>query len=794
MVRCKTWQVRKGPSNDERGNGSINITATDEYDPEGRRDVIDGSFKQRDIDGTSEEQDYEYENDNRTRKLYLLVHQEVCAMTISLDERIEAALHGELKGQGIHDFSGASSAIAKAEQVMSLLSREQFSPSGSIFINIGGADGTELEHILLNTDAKYGYLLEYDDSLSETARTKAQALKKHGKIMQVFTGDATQKVDAILKPLESLRADGKVHAIVLTMHAVLHEFPNRGSGTRDLESFLHKFLWHDLLVLAIAREPCMPTELPPTVYISAGCRPDILAKLAKRIRDVHPDLRGSQDVYPMAEKVRMDSRLAVETIVKLFYLDSLAYEINEKVTSFTKQELVDAFRNVFGTDNVRTETLQTDSLDRFWRDLSIRWWDLQLRELPKPELHIRIVAKWIPPGHKMLKQETGKYRSLSHQPSDTRMNAQGTPASDSKQTKSGEMANENAPFDTISNGAILISPPSSLCPPLDLWTPGPTKQKIISYYRPLLGKTISENLWKLSQDAISAVASGDFKRQVSIGHDLENIAADNTYLKAEGSYFAGEGYRLLADVENNKDEVARLHAIAIEKYERSSEILPYDPRPLRGMGRIFEVQGNYEKALSYMKRSKGLCLSGLGSCEASERLDLVHEMLRATRHLIHCLIDIRRTNPLSHWHRENKRQELEGLLVECENYHREFMPIFEHTESWFLIEWFMGLVFLARSWSHVGQPERAKQCLIFALNARRKLISHDEVLNSVEISNLRWWLAVAKDRSTGFDFRSYEMIEHMEAALNIGNRGAIDRVIEDFLMRFLAPWSKGKSI
>lgn len=717
-------------------------------------------------------------------------------MTSSLDKRIRAALSGQLRRGGAQDFAADPSAVAKANQVLETIRREDFDASHAAFINIGGADGSELEHLLLGTDARYGVLLEYDDQLSEKARERSRTLQdSSGKRMEVLTGDALQKVDPALCTLDEWRKAGEVRSIILTMHAVLHEFPNRGAGTTDIEGFLQKFLWRQLPVLAVAREPCMPEGLPPTVYLAANCRPDILAELAKRVRSAHSEFLSEMEPAAMARKVRMGSRLAIETLVKLFYIESLSYEIEERITSFTKQELVGAFRNVFGTENVRTEAFQTDSLDRFWRALGIVMQDEDQRELPKPEVHVRIVAKWLPPGSTppAHKPSSGVPRDAEHTPSGG--TAVTRPVHGGGSDTRGAPASASGDAQSPDGAAVVPLPPSSLrpAPPFDLWTPGSARHDIVVYYEPIVGRETAERLWDLSQAAISAVANGDFQRQVAIGRELRDIAPDNIYLKAEGEYFEAEGLRLLADVERSPEKMTELRELAFENYHRASEALPQDPRPVRGIGRLLDVQGKYDDALRYLVRAKGLCLTGLASTDAMCRPDLAHEMLRTARHLIHCLLDVRTTNPLSKWHRENKRHELEGLLVECENYHREYMPIFQIAESWWQIEWFMGLVFLARAWAQLGRPERARQCLVYALDMRRKLIGRNAQLSAVERANLRWWLAVAKDRTTAFDSRSYELIDRLAAAVEQGDRQSVRLVIDDLLVPALPPWDQGDS-
>lgn len=186
--------------------------------------------------------------------------------------------------------------------------------------------------------------------------------------------------------------------MVVTMFAILHELPDRGSFSEDLVKFLSPFILRDFPVLVIAREPCMPSELQKQkfVYLSADCSPLLLEQLASRIQNAHPLFFIGSKPKALAEAVRMSPRLAVETIVKLFYLKSFDYELKERITSFSDQEFLTAFRRVFATNNIRHKNLQSDSFDRYWTRLGLRLTDEEIRELPKPQLHIQIIAKWFP--------------------------------------------------------------------------------------------------------------------------------------------------------------------------------------------------------------------------------------------------------------------------------------------------------------------------------------------------------------------------------------------------------------
>ena len=86
--------------------------------------------------------------------------------------------------------------INKAEEALKEISSVYPDISDAAFLSIGGADGTEIEHLMMKTQALYGILLEYNDKLAKKAAEKAKILKDvYGKELEIFIGDANQKID-----------------------------------------------------------------------------------------------------------------------------------------------------------------------------------------------------------------------------------------------------------------------------------------------------------------------------------------------------------------------------------------------------------------------------------------------------------------------------------------------------------------------------------------------------------------------------------------------------------------------
>lgn len=356
--------------------------------------------------------------------------------------------------------------------------------------------------------------------------------------------------------------------------------------------------------------------------------------------------------------------------------------------------------------------------------------------------------------------------------------------------QTSQLSNPVGDTNLVLPSSPILAPKSEIHLPLDLWTPGPSRAEIIAYYGPLVGNDTAQELVVLSESAITAVGAGNFSAQLDVGQRLLALGTDNKYLQAEGAYLSAEGFRLLADVEPTPSRAAELQQKALDQYRIASDLLPTDPRPLRGIGRTLEVQGHYDDALRAFTDAKGLCITHLARSGADKRPDVAHETLRTTRHLIHCLLDIRNTNPLSDWNRETKTRLLEGYLFESDQFHRDLLPLFSQSQSWWLIEWFMGFVFLARAWGVVGNMQRMRYALNFALEARRKLMDPEEPLSTVERNNLRWWLGVAKERVAAFTPRTRQLLDQLGESLDNNDSRLVFRLIDDILLPGKAPWAE----
>jgi len=307
--------------------------------------------------------------------------------------------------------------------------------------------------------------------------------------------------------------------------------------------------------------------------------------------------------------------------------------------------------------------------------------------------------------------------------------------------KSGALASiESAQSLRISNkqGLSRISLP-------DLLTPGVSSDEFIREYEAVVGRKEARDLLRIRDRAIRAVAGGRFKAQVALGEEIQAFRPDDPYLVGIGHYFAGEGLRLLADLAEEAADKEMLLGRAVTAYGAAEALLPHDPRPLRGLGRINEIQLNLRLAQQQFEQAEGLSIVALNTASPGQHSAMAHERLRTARHLLHSLIDLRRASTTSVWHKERKKRELEGLVAKCENLHHELLPYFSGSPAWQSIEAFMGYVFIAEAWGALGCAGPFRRALLRAIGYRAATMRRGAAPSEVERMNLFWIASVAND-------------------------------------------------
>lgn len=324
----------------------------------------------------------------------------------------------------------------------------------------------------------------------------------------------------------------------------------------------------------------------------------------------------------------------------------------------------------------------------------------------------------------------------------------------------------------------------------DILTPGTSDEEFITAYTPHFGHGHAQKLLRISGLSIRAIEDGDFDHYIELGRQIEEEAHGVTEVQASGIYLIAEGYRLQADMENDDNQKRHLLYQAAEQYGLSLEKYPGNPSPIRGRARVYEVQGNLEEALHLYEKAKGIALARLASSPRNgTSRQLSHEILRTSRHYVHCIVEMMNANPLSVWRKENKKRQLEGYVVESENLHTEHMVNFQRQQRWSQIEWFMGLVLLSKAWCSLGNYTRMIQCLLQALWARRIMIGKSRSLTNIERANIKWWLSVATSEprsSTVAGF--YAAAERLGQALESNDGAQVLQRIDDLILPVIPPW------
>jgi hypothetical protein len=344
-----------------------------------------------------------------------------------------------------------------------------------------------------------------------------------------------------------------------------------------------------------------------------------------------------------------------------------------------------------------------------------------------------------------------------------------------------------------SRAASPSRPPSASL--VDVLTPGFTIEGLEDDLGKEVDPEIREKLLVVSGAAVDAVEQGDFFRQEELGRDLVLLSGDLPHLAPVGHYFVGEGLRLQADLQKGAER-NRLLAAAIEEYETSRQLDPQSVRATRGLARTYEVLGDYEEATRLFQFGYSTARQQVADADDGDpqhRLELSHEVLRVTRHYVHCLATLRDHDQVGFRLTGQTESTLHRLTLESGALHRERLPLFGSYARWSQIEWFMGLTLLAKSYVAIGDHFRASQELCFALMARRAMLSADRPLTPIEAANLRWWLAtagsVAKEPVPGW----FAAIDQLGAALSGGSTALVFAALDEIerVMRVMLPPSVG---
>lgn len=282
------------------------------------------------------------------------------------------------------------------EEITNIMSRYGLAAEDIGFLSIGGADGSEVESVLLNTEINHGVLLEYDTGACDIARVRAEKISDHGKQLYVIQGDATARV---AEAYEHLRNNG-CSAVCISAQAILHELPKRGKSFEDLERFFGKLFSEFETTILISREPCKPVSIPEEVELKIpGIKGDRLKAFLQMISDTCKIETKELQAQPN-EFVLTNSTLAVEALHKLLRsreIHEFQYELGENLTSLDTEEFSQLLVAICGPTNVNIDHLTTNGFENEYIDsgVEMRHSSRSKTYLTIPKTHAKIIAVYI---------------------------------------------------------------------------------------------------------------------------------------------------------------------------------------------------------------------------------------------------------------------------------------------------------------------------------------------------------------------------------------------------------------
>jgi tetratricopeptide (TPR) repeat protein len=317
-----------------------------------------------------------------------------------LEARVAAIVDGLRRPQGLafstrYHEKFADSGIEKANNIIEQLrtNHPSLDLARCAYLSVGGSDGSEIETVMQNTQIRHGVLLEYEPAVIPTLFERVKRLEKQGKTLKMEIGDAMMRISSCRDHLLRWREQGGIYGIICSIQAVLHELPSR-SPDFDIDTFLGTMFWDFAPCLLYMREPCRPDGWPDRVKLRLpDLSSDRLAELAKQIaayRNIPGHVRTAGPHF-----AKMPSGLAAELLSKLFYLDDYHHEIQEQVTWIDPSWLKRKLEEFLGENTVASETVASDSFQRYYRSFGVEARDLDGNVLEMPRPFVRVVAaRW----------------------------------------------------------------------------------------------------------------------------------------------------------------------------------------------------------------------------------------------------------------------------------------------------------------------------------------------------------------------------------------------------------------
>lgn len=277
-------------------------------------------------------------------------------------------------------------------------SRHEVSIDKLCYLSIGGADGSEVEKVLNDTEIKKAIIIEISDAAAQLAMSRAENLKQIGKELIVIHGDAYDRLDDALALVSQYATNNLINGLVVSIQAVLHELPKR-STNYDLPIFLGKLFREPSLeyCLFYSREPCEPIGWTNRVRIRIKSLPNRdFYRLVCHVRD-RLNIKGTPEILA-SNWLDVESILAIESLHKLLRnntIKRIEYELGEQLTGFNPIEVKNILESCIEGMSVSVEYIITMGFKRALIENDVEYVGHNSELLPVPQTHVEIIGSKI---------------------------------------------------------------------------------------------------------------------------------------------------------------------------------------------------------------------------------------------------------------------------------------------------------------------------------------------------------------------------------------------------------------
>jgi len=280
------------------------------------------------------------------------------------------------------------------------------------YLSIGGADGSEVEKVLNDTEIKRAVIIEISDAAVQLAMTRAEKLKLIGKELIVIHGDAYERLDDALELISQFISQNLINGLVVSIQAVLHELPTR-STNYNLPIFLGKLFREPSLeyCLFYSREPCEPLGWKDRVKIRIKSVDNKdFYRLVCHVRD-RLNIKGTPEILS-SNWLDVESVLAIESLHKLLRnntIKRIEYELGEQLTGFKPIDVKSILESCVEGMNVSLEYIITMGFKRALAENEVEYIGHNSELLPYPQTHVEII------GSKVKRIEPKKTESIQYE-------------------------------------------------------------------------------------------------------------------------------------------------------------------------------------------------------------------------------------------------------------------------------------------------------------------------------------------------------------------------------------------